>query len=86
MNGDSPDGTDLALVPQALPLATLSPSLQAGFLGAADAESLYGLQGSALGGLTASWNDVVALGTDGVNAPFVTVGLTTLGRQKTLRQ
>lgn len=80
-NGDSPDGTDLGLVSQALPLASLAPSVQVGFLGTADVESMYGLQGSSLGSLTASWNDVVALGADGTNAPFVSVGLTQFGSE-----
>jgi hypothetical protein len=66
-------------VPQALPLSTLAPSLQAGFLGAPDVEQMYGLQGSALGGLTASWNEVVALAEDGAAAPYVSVGLTSFG-------
>jgi hypothetical protein len=79
IGNESPDGTDLALVPQALPLSTLAPSLQVGFLGGPDVEQMYGLQGSALGGLTASWNEVVALAEDGAAAPYVSVGLTSFG-------
>lgn len=73
--GDSPEGTDLALAAQAMPLFALAPSLQTGFLGAQEAEQMYGLQGSALGTLTASWTDVIGLGADN-GGPFVSVGLT----------
>lgn len=73
--GENPEGTDLALASQAMPLFTLAPSLQTGFLGSHEAEQMYGLQGSALGTLTASWADVVGLGTDN-GGPFVAVGLT----------
>ncbi len=73
--GESPEGTDLALASQAMPLFTLAPSLQSGFVGAQDAEQMYGLQGSALGTLIASWTDVVGVG-GGDKAPLISVGLT----------
>ncbi len=76
--GESPEGTDLALAPQALPLFAVAPSLQTGFLGSQEVEQMYGLQGSALGTLTASWTDAVGLGSDN-GAPFVAVGLTQFG-------
>jgi hypothetical protein len=73
--GESPEGTDLALAPQALPLFAIGPSLQTGFLGAQDVEQMYGLQGSALGTLTAAWTDAVGLG-DSDSGPYVSVALT----------
>ncbi|HYJ12599.1 MAG TPA: hypothetical protein VEW66_03355 [Thermomicrobiales bacterium] len=73
--GDNPEGTRLALPPQALPLFAISPSLQTGFLGPQEVEQMYGLQGSALGTLTSSWTDAIAL-SDGSAAPYLAVGLT----------
>lgn len=75
ISGESPEGTDLALAPQALPLFVLGPSLQTGFLGPQDVEHMYGLQGSTLGDLTATWTDTVGIG-DGSSAPYLAVGLT----------
>lgn len=76
---ESPEGTDLQLVPQALPLASLGQELQAGFLNTGDVEQMYGLQGSVLGGFTASWSDVIGLGEGDALQPFVSVGLTSFG-------
>lgn len=75
VSGQNPEGVDLALVPQALPLFVVSPSLQTGFLGPQDVEQMYGLQGSTLGGLTASWVDAIGTG-EGSSAPYLSVGLT----------
>jgi len=76
--GDSPEGTNLALARQAVPLFAVSPSLQTGFLGPQEVEQMYGLQGSALGTLTSSWTDAIALGSD-ASAPYLAVGLTAFG-------
>jgi hypothetical protein len=76
--GDNPEGANLALAPQALPLFEISPSLQTGFLGPQEVEQMYGLQGSALGTLTSSWTDAIALG-DNAAAPYIAVGLTSFG-------
>ena len=76
---ESPEGTDLQLVPQALPLAGLGQALQAGFLNTGDVEQMYGLQGSVLGGFTASWSEVIGLGEGDALQPFVAVGLTSFG-------
>lgn len=73
----NPEGTDLALVPQVLPLQSVGTELQAGFLSPAEVEAIYGLQGSALGSFTASWAQAVGLGEGDALAPFVAVGLTT---------
>ncbi len=73
----APDGTDLALVPQVLPLQGLGSELQAGFLSPTEVEELYGLQGSALASLSASWAQVIGLGEGDAPQPFIAVGLTT---------
>jgi len=75
----SPEGTDLQLVPQALPLAGLGLELQAGFLNTGDVEQMYGLQGSALGGFNASWTEVIGLGQGDALQPFVSTGLSSFG-------
>lgn len=77
--GQSPEATDLQLVPQALPLASLGQELQAGFLNTGDVEQMYGLQGSALSGSEASWSQVIGLGEGDAWQPFVSVGLTSFG-------
>lgn len=75
VGGDSAEGTNVALVPQVLPVP--GTELQAGFLTAGEVEQLYGLQGSSLGSLTSSWSQVVGLGQAATPQPFVAVGLTT---------
>lgn len=77
--GESPEGTDLQLVPQALPLSGLGLELQAGFLNTGDVEQMYGLQGSSLGGFEASWSEAIGLGETEALQPFVSVGLTSFG-------
>lgn len=82
VGNENPDGTDLALVPQVLPLHGLGTELQAGFLSPAEVEGIYGLQGSALGSFTASWAQAIGLGEgDDVLEPFVAVGITTFGEE-----
>ncbi len=76
---ESPEGTDLQLIPQALPLSGLGLELQAGFLNTGDVEQMYGLQGSVLGGFTASWSEVIGLGDEDALQPFVSIGLTSFG-------
>lgn len=76
---ESPEGTDLQLALQALPLAQLGQELQAGFLNTGEAEQMYGLQGSALGGFDSSWSEVIGLGEGDALQPFVSVGLTSFG-------
>ncbi len=73
----NPDGTDLALVPQILPLQGLGSELQAGFLSPAEVEALYGLQGSALASFSASWAQAIGLGEGDALQPFVAVAMTT---------
>jgi hypothetical protein len=79
VRNESPDGTDLSLVPQVVPLSGFGPLLQAGFLDSGDVEEMYGLQGSALGQLDASWAEVVGLGEASAAAPYIGVGLTSFG-------
>lgn len=75
VGGENPDGTDLAIVPQVLPVP--GTELQSGFLNANEVETLYGLSGSSLGSLTSSWAQVVSVADGDVAPPFVAVGLTT---------
>ena len=79
IGNQNPERTDLALVPQALPLFGIGAVLQAGFLGTGDVESMYGLQGSALGGFNASWTEAVGLGEGDALQPYVSVSLTSFG-------
>jgi hypothetical protein len=77
VGGTGPEFTDLALPAQTLPLAGLGTEVQAGFISPAEAEGIYGLQGSALNKLTASWTDTVGVGPGDGQIPYVTVGVTT---------
>jgi hypothetical protein len=77
VGNENPEGTDLSLVPQVVPLAGFGQLLQAGFLDSGDVEEMYGLRGSALGQLEASWAEVVGLGEESATAPYIGVGLTT---------
>lgn len=77
MGNQNPERTDLALVPNVLPLNGLGVELQAGFLSPAEVEELYGLQGSALGGFSATWSEAIGLGSGENLAPYVAVGATT---------
>jgi hypothetical protein len=82
VGNQNPEGTDLALQAQALPLAEIGPELQAGFLTASEVEAMYGLQGSSLGQMTASWSEAAAVGDDIENGPFVGAGLTAFGKEE----
>jgi len=75
----SPQFTDLKLPAQALPLQGLGAEVQAGFISPAEAEAIYGLQGSSLAKLTASWTSTVGVGTGDDQVPYVTVGVTSFG-------
>jgi len=82
INNGNPVGTDLELVPRVLPLSGLGIELQAGFLGAGDVEQMYGLQGSVLGGFTASWAEAVGLGDLDALQPYISVGVTSFGAEE----
>lgn len=82
INNGNPVGTDLELVPRVLPLSGLGIELQAGFLGAGDVEQMYGLQGSVLGGFTASWAEAVGLGDLDALQPYISVGVTTFAAEE----
>jgi len=75
-NGESPAHTDLELPGRVISLADQGTELQAGFLGPTEVEGIYGVQGSLLANIQASWVDTVALGQGG-NGPIVSVGLST---------
>jgi|GEM_PF-1818465 len=77
VSGTAPAGTSLELPGKVLDLHDIGTTVQEGFLSAAEAEQQLGLNGSALGGFSASWVDSVGLG-DGASslAPFVTIAST----------
>jgi len=75
----SPKFTDLGLPAQVLPLQSLGHEVQAGFISPSEAESIYGLQGSALTKLTASWSDTVGVGKGDDQVPYISVAVTTFG-------
>ena len=55
--GDSPANTDLALPAKVLSLQPLGQEIQVGFLGPVEVERIYGLQGSVLDSVQASWSN-----------------------------
>jgi hypothetical protein len=86
LNGESPAHTDLALPAQVLSFAgNGNATLQAGFLGPVEVESIYGVQGSLLSGVNASWVETTMIGSSEPGAPTVTVGVTTFGTEDNAR-
>ena len=77
LQGESPEFTDLTLPSQVLPLETLGAGIQVGFLGPAEVERMYGLQGSVLDSVQTTWAESVAVGGD--TGPTVTLGVTIFG-------
>ncbi|MGC4105730.1 MAG: hypothetical protein QM753_05140 [Thermomicrobiales bacterium] len=74
--GANPQFTDLTLATESLPLLGLGTGVQTGFLTPTEVERVYGVQGSSLSKLTASWTETIAVGSDPKQVPYVTVGLT----------
>lgn len=72
--GEAPDGIDLAMPGATLDLRPLGAELQAGFISSSEAEALYGVSGSSLGGIKTSWVSLVATG-EGATAPYVVVAV-----------
>lgn len=79
LNGESPDHTDLDLPGRVISLADEGEVLQAGFLGPVEVENIYGVQGSVLAGINASWVESVVIGDPATGAPTITVGTTAFG-------
>jgi hypothetical protein len=79
--GDSPANTDLGLPAKVLSLQSLGQDIQAGFLGPAEVERIYGLQGSILDSVQASWAESTALGTSDAPGARVTIGVTTFAKE-----
>ncbi len=77
VQGQSPEGTDLALPPGVLDIRPLGTELQAGFLSAGETETIYGVSGSSLSNITASWVSGVVTG-DG-EGPAVVIAASTFG-------
>jgi hypothetical protein len=76
--GDSPAYADLALPVKVVSLASLGQDIQVGFLGPIEVERIYGLQGSVLDGVKASWVESILLGSSDAPGARVTIGVTTL--------
>jgi hypothetical protein len=70
--GQSPDGTDLTLPTAVLDLRPLGSEIQAGYLSAGETERLYGVSGSSLSNLTASWVSGIVAG-EGGEGPAVVI-------------
>lgn len=80
LNGESPANTDLALPSQVISFAADgNGTVQAGFLGPVEVESIYGVQGSLLSGVEASWVETTIIGSQDLSGPTVTIGVTTFG-------
>lgn len=77
IGGTNPQYTDLTLAVESLPLLGVGTGVQSGFLTPTEVENVYGVQGSSLSKLTASWTETIAVGADPKQVPYVTVGLTT---------
>lgn len=75
--GKNPQFTDLALASETMPLGSLGTSIQIGFLTPTEVEHVYGVQGSSLSKLTASWTETVGIGKTATQVPYLTVGMTT---------
>ncbi|HEV2073459.1 MAG TPA: hypothetical protein VGR29_07425 [Thermomicrobiales bacterium] len=78
-NGESPAHTNLELPSQVISLTNQGQVLQAGFLGPAEVENIYGVQGSVLSGIDVSWVESVMVGDPATNASIIAVGTTTFG-------
>lgn len=74
--GESPAGTDVNLPSRMLTFPDAGTTMQAGFLGASEVESVYGVQGSLLGNINTTWVETVALGEPVGATPVVTLGIT----------
>ncbi|HVL23863.1 MAG TPA: hypothetical protein VM450_07245 [Thermomicrobiales bacterium] len=79
--GDSPANTDLALPAKVLSLQPLGQEIQVGFLGPVEVERIYGLQGSVLDSVQASWVESVEQQNDAAPGVRVTIGVTTFGKE-----
>lgn len=77
VQGQSPEGTDLALPPTVLDIRPLGGEIQAGFLSASETETLYGVSGSSLSNITASW--VAGVSTGDGEGPAVVIAASTFG-------
>ena len=78
-NGETPAHTDLELPSRVISVADQGEVLQAGFLGPAEVENIYGVQGSGLSGIYVSWVESVMVGDPAASAPVVAVGTTMFG-------
>lgn len=78
-SGESPEHTSLELPAKVISLSEQGDVLQVGFLGPVEVESIYGVQGSVLAGIDASWVESVMVGDPAAGAPVITVGTSTFG-------
>lgn len=86
LSGESPQHTDLSLPGNVISFAAEGNAvLQVGFLGPAEVESIYGVQGSLLSGVNASWVETAMIGTTDPAGPTITVGVATFGSEDDAR-
>lgn len=78
-SGESPEHTNPGLPGQVLSFASEGTVAQAGFLGPVEIETIYGVQGSVLDSVDASWVESTFLGDSIAGSPSVTIGITTFG-------
>jgi hypothetical protein len=76
--GDSPALTDLALPGKVVSLSSVGQDVQVGFLGPVEVERMYGLQGSILDTVQASWVESSLVGSGDAVRTRVTIGVTML--------
>ncbi len=74
VDGKAPGGVDLALPGKVLDTRPLGVELRAGYITAAESETLYGVTGSSLGGIKASWVSLVGTG-EGGGAPYAVIAV-----------
>lgn len=75
--GEAPTHTNLDLPSQVISLARAGQLIQAGFLGPVEIEGIYGVQGSVLDSVEASWVESVIIGDTEATAPVITIGVST---------
>jgi hypothetical protein len=82
LNGESLPHVDMSLPTRTLSFAGENNALvQFGFLGPVETETIYGVQGSLLGGVDSSWVETTMIGSSDAGAPTVTVGVTTFSNE-----
>jgi hypothetical protein len=84
-SGEQPAGVDLGLPAATLDTRALGPEVRAGYLAGRESELLYGVSGSSLGGMQASWVTLVATGPD-AGVPYVALAVSAFDSSDTAVQ